>query len=168
MQGHRNPRFAIGALCPGCLRCNCLSTAPPLLIASEVRAIVASNISYTIYRAPAHLFLPNLNPQSLISGFSFARSFNGPLPADPSNGLPHNRHVSSRPLRLPLLSLFETETIIMRPDKPRDPVAGPDAGPEAPFPVRLSGPVIKGFGRGSKEVGAQTHSLEALLCDKQC
>lgn len=47
----------------------------------------------------------------------------------------------------------------MRPDKPRDPVAGPDAGPEAPFPVRLSGPVIKGFGRGSKDV-----SLCLWLC----
>lgn len=40
----------------------------------------------------------------------------------------------------------------MRSDKPRDPVAGPDAGPELPYPVRLSGPVIKGFGRGSKDV----------------
>ena len=40
----------------------------------------------------------------------------------------------------------------MRPDGPRDPVAGPEAGPEQPYPIRLSGPVIKGFGRGSKEV----------------
>lgn len=40
----------------------------------------------------------------------------------------------------------------MRPDGSRDPVAGPDAGPESPYPIRLSGPVIKGFGRGSKEV----------------
>jgi riboflavin kinase len=40
----------------------------------------------------------------------------------------------------------------MRPDGPRDPVAGPDRGPESPYPIRLSGPVIKGFGRGSKEV----------------
>lgn len=40
----------------------------------------------------------------------------------------------------------------MRPDGPRDPVAGPDSGPEPPFPIKLSGPVIKGFGRGSKEV----------------
>lgn len=40
----------------------------------------------------------------------------------------------------------------MRPDGPRDPVAGPDTGPEDPFPLKLSGPVIKGFGRGSKEV----------------
>jgi hypothetical protein len=40
----------------------------------------------------------------------------------------------------------------MRPDGPRDPVAGPEAGPEKPYPIRLSGPVIKGFGRGSKEV----------------
>ncbi|KAJ5670172.1 Riboflavin kinase [Penicillium maclennaniae] len=49
----------------------------------------------------------------------------------------------------------------MRPDKPRDPVAGPDAGPEAPFPVRLSGPVIKGFGRGSKELGIPTANIPA-------
>lgn len=47
----------------------------------------------------------------------------------------------------------------MRPDKPRDPVAGPDAGPETPYPVRLSGPVIKGFGRGSKDV---RHKLSPL------
>jgi hypothetical protein len=40
----------------------------------------------------------------------------------------------------------------MRPDGPRDPVAGPDSGPEPPFPIKLSGPVIRGFGRGSKEV----------------
>jgi hypothetical protein len=41
----------------------------------------------------------------------------------------------------------------MRPDGPRDPVAGPDSGPEPPFPLRLGGEVIKGFGRGGKEVG---------------
>lgn len=40
----------------------------------------------------------------------------------------------------------------MRPDGPRDPTAGPDSGPEQPFPLRLDGEVIKGFGRGSKEV----------------
>ena len=40
----------------------------------------------------------------------------------------------------------------MRPGGPRDPVAGPDAGPEPPFPIKLFGPVIRGFGRGSKEV----------------
>lgn len=34
----------------------------------------------------------------------------------------------------------------------RDEYAGPESGPEAPFPIRLQGPVIKGFGRGSKEV----------------
>lgn len=40
----------------------------------------------------------------------------------------------------------------MRPDGPRAPIAGPDDGPQPPFPLRLSGKVIKGFGRGSKEV----------------
>ncbi|KAJ6086063.1 Riboflavin kinase [Penicillium sp. IBT 16267x] len=49
----------------------------------------------------------------------------------------------------------------MRPDKPRDPVAGPDAGPDAPFPIRLSGPVIKGFGRGSKDLGIPTANIPA-------
>ncbi|KAJ5101521.1 hypothetical protein NUU61_003743 [Penicillium alfredii] len=49
----------------------------------------------------------------------------------------------------------------MRPDKPRDPVTGPDTGPEPPFPVRLSGPVIKGFGRGSKDLGIPTANIPA-------
>lgn len=34
----------------------------------------------------------------------------------------------------------------------RDQTAGPDSGPCNPFPIRLSGEVIRGFGRGSKEV----------------
>jgi hypothetical protein len=40
----------------------------------------------------------------------------------------------------------------MRPPGPREKLAGPDSGPESPFPIRLSGPIIKGFGRGSREV----------------
>ncbi|KAF1823582.1 uncharacterized protein K489DRAFT_200330 [Dissoconium aciculare CBS 342.82] len=47
----------------------------------------------------------------------------------------------------------------MRPDGPRDPVAGPDDGPAAPFPLRLNGKVIKGFGRGSNEVSSATRIL---------
>ncbi|KAF2223682.1 riboflavin kinase-domain-containing protein [Elsinoe ampelina] len=47
----------------------------------------------------------------------------------------------------------------MRPDGPRDPIAGPDTGPEPPFPIRLDGEVIKGFGRGSKELGIPTANL---------
>ncbi|KAM0707883.1 hypothetical protein Q7P35_004532 [Cladosporium inversicolor] len=47
----------------------------------------------------------------------------------------------------------------MRPDGPRDPTAGPDSGPEAPFPLRLDGKVIKGFGRGSKELGIPTANI---------
>jgi hypothetical protein len=31
-------------------------------------------------------------------------------------------------------------------------IVGPDSGPEAPFPLYLNGEVVKGFGRGSKEV----------------
>ncbi|KAL4927398.1 riboflavin kinase [Aspergillus undulatus] len=47
----------------------------------------------------------------------------------------------------------------MPPSTPRPPVTGPDAGPESPFPIRLSGPVIKGFGRGSKELGIPTANI---------
>lgn len=45
------------------------------------------------------------------------------------------------------------------PSGPRSLTAGPDAGPEAPFPIRLSGRVIKGFGRGSKEVTSPFPSI---------
>lgn len=41
-----------------------------------------------------------------------------------------------------------------RPD-----IVGPDAGPEAPYPLRLSGPVVKGFGRGSKELQIPTANI---------
>lgn len=37
-------------------------------------------------------------------------------------------------------------------EREREPFAGPESGPEPPFPIKLQGPVIKGFGRGSKEV----------------
>ncbi|KAL5333436.1 riboflavin kinase-domain-containing protein [Aspergillus crustosus] len=47
----------------------------------------------------------------------------------------------------------------MPPSTPRPPVSGPDAGPESPFPIRFSGPVIKGFGRGSKELGIPTANI---------
>ena len=34
----------------------------------------------------------------------------------------------------------------------RPAIVGPDSGPEPPFPLQMEGTVIKGFGRGSKEV----------------
>ena len=40
--------------------------------------------------------------------------------------------------------------------KPREPIVGPD-DPEPPFPLKLKGKVIKGFGRGSKEVCQPSH-----------
>lgn len=40
----------------------------------------------------------------------------------------------------------------MRPDGPRPKIIGPDSGPEPPFPLRMKGKVVSGFGRGSKEV----------------
>ncbi|KAK7564078.1 hypothetical protein IWX92DRAFT_296171 [Phyllosticta citricarpa] len=44
------------------------------------------------------------------------------------------------------------------PRGPREPIAGPDI-PEPPFPLYLSGKVIKGFGRGSKELGIPTANI---------
>ena len=54
---------------------------------------------------------------------------------------------------------------VMRPDKSRDPIAGPDGGPTSPFPVKLCGEVIKGFGRGSKEVDTfSTYISPSMFC----
>ncbi|ORY10976.1 riboflavin kinase-domain-containing protein [Clohesyomyces aquaticus] len=47
---------------------------------------------------------------------------------------------------------------MVRPDGPRDPIAGPDT-PQPPYPLKLRGPVIKGFGRGSKELGIPTANI---------
>lgn len=41
----------------------------------------------------------------------------------------------------------------------RPSIIGPDSGPEAPFPLRMAGKVISGFGRGSKELGIPTANL---------
>jgi riboflavin kinase len=38
-------------------------------------------------------------------------------------------------------------------------IIGPSTGPEAPYPLRIEGRVISGFGRGSKELGIPTANL---------
>lgn len=47
----------------------------------------------------------------------------------------------------------------MRPNRPRSPLAGPSTGPAPPFPIPLSGPIVRGFGRGSKELGIPTANI---------
>ncbi|KAI4216908.1 MAG: hypothetical protein LQ351_000857 [Letrouitia transgressa] len=47
----------------------------------------------------------------------------------------------------------------MARDQPRPPVVGDPSGPSYPFPIKLSGPVVKGFGRGSKELGIPTANI---------
>lgn len=44
-------------------------------------------------------------------------------------------------------------------DGTRPRLIGPDAGPEPPFPLRMKGEVVKGFGRGSKELGIPTANI---------
>lgn len=46
----------------------------------------------------------------------------------------------------------------MRPSGPRPRIAGPST-PTSLFPIRLSGPIIKGFGRGSAELGIPTANI---------
>ncbi|QPG94449.1 riboflavin kinase [Epichloe festucae Fl1] len=41
----------------------------------------------------------------------------------------------------------------------RPSIVGPDAGPEPPYPYKMEGKVISGFGRGSKELGVPTANL---------
>ena len=44
----------------------------------------------------------------------------------------------------------------------RERVVGHENGPEAPFPIKLCGKVIKGFGRGGKEVREQHFTPDNL------
>ncbi|KAI9844144.1 MAG: riboflavin kinase [Sclerophora amabilis] len=46
-----------------------------------------------------------------------------------------------------------------RPSAPRPSTSGPLTGPTPPFPLRVSGKVISGFGRGSKELGIPTANI---------
>ncbi|SCV66892.1 BQ2448_5538 [Microbotryum intermedium] len=58
----------------------------------------------------------------------------------------------------------QPRTLYRRPTTPlqhdpsfeRPELTGPEAGPEAPFPVYLKGWVTRGFGRGSKDLGCPT------------
>ncbi|KAI0966180.1 hypothetical protein F4678DRAFT_450328 [Xylaria arbuscula] len=45
------------------------------------------------------------------------------------------------------------------PTNPRPRILYSDAGPAPPFPLRMEGAVISGFGRGSKELGIPTANL---------
>ena len=47
----------------------------------------------------------------------------------------------------------------MRPNTSRPLFAGPSSGPTPAFPIRLSGPIVKGFGRGSAELGIPTANI---------
>ncbi|RPA72422.1 riboflavin kinase [Ascobolus immersus RN42] len=44
------------------------------------------------------------------------------------------------------------------PTSERPTFAGPES-PESPFPIRVSGPIIKGFGRGSSSLGIPTANI---------
>ncbi|KAI0839745.1 riboflavin kinase [Hypoxylon sp. FL0890] len=47
----------------------------------------------------------------------------------------------------------------MAPDEERPRILYSDSGPEPPYPLRMEGTVISGFGRGSKELGIPTANL---------
>jgi riboflavin kinase len=44
----------------------------------------------------------------------------------------------------------------------RPSIVGPES-PESPYPIYLKGPIIKGFGRGSKELGIPTGIFHLIL-----
>ncbi|CDS11096.1 hypothetical protein LRAMOSA03360 [Lichtheimia ramosa] len=53
----------------------------------------------------------------------------------------------------------------INPDRPL--LVGPDV-PEAPFPHKISGKVVSGFGRGSKELGIPTANLSDEALEAMC
>jgi len=55
----------------------------------------------------------------------------------------------------PKISQSQNFPNFMSPPAERPSIVGPES-PESPYPIYLKGPVIKGFGRGSKELGIPT------------
>ncbi|KAF7861768.1 hypothetical protein EAF04_007651 [Stromatinia cepivora] len=47
----------------------------------------------------------------------------------------------------------------MSTQEPRPQIIGAESGPEPPFPLRMQGEVVSGFGRGSKELGIPTANI---------
>ncbi|KAF7919131.1 uncharacterized protein EAE98_009451 [Botrytis deweyae] len=43
--------------------------------------------------------------------------------------------------------------------EPRPLIVGSESGPESPYPLRMEGEVVSGFGRGSKELGIPTANI---------
>jgi hypothetical protein len=65
-------------------------------------------------------------------------------PASRTQTKPHQEPAMSRPATRPAIT-------------------GPDV-PEAPFPIKVRGPVVRGFGRGSKEVCSYSRSVYMYVC----
>ncbi|PBP27705.1 transcription factor [Diplocarpon rosae] len=60
---------------------------------------------------------------------------------------------------IPMLIVMNEEQEPNADRAARPSIIGPDSGPEPPFPLRMGGVVISGFGRGSKELGIPTANL---------
>ncbi|RKF63204.1 Riboflavin kinase [Erysiphe neolycopersici] len=55
--------------------------------------------------------------------------------------------------------MTEKQTKLAPTNRERDQIIGSDSGPEPPFPLRLGGEVLRGFGRGSAKLGCPTANL---------
>ncbi|POS82779.1 hypothetical protein EPUL_005006 [Erysiphe pulchra] len=55
--------------------------------------------------------------------------------------------------------MIEKQAKLAPANRERDQIIGPDSGPEPPFPLRLGGEVLRGFGRGSAKLGCPTANL---------
>lgn len=53
----------------------------------------------------------------------------------------------------------------INPDRPL--LVGPET-PSKPFPFALQGTVVKGYGRGSKQLGIPTGNYFFTFCGRQC
>ena len=121
-------------------------------------------------------FLPIINRQAIVtqrtlqritgrstptsSALPLPRKFFCPSPLTPSpySSITHGtgrfsplRHLLHLP-HLPYLSQHIRHANMSTSPSSRPSIVCPDSGPEPPYPLRMEGEVISGFGRGSKEV----------------
>jgi len=77
-----------------------------------------------------------------------------PVPLAVSTRLPFTRSIIMTSTTVTTSPLVQTKSFrLTRPS-----IVGPDS-PEPPFPIKLSGPVQRGFGRGGKDLGCPTANL---------
>jgi len=103
--------------------------------------------------------MPHTPPYLLFNLRAFSLSLVRVTTAHSLPNLDNRSYESTTQQRSPLLPRTPVPWCDKSNPMARPLIVGPSTGPEAPYPLRMEGKVIRGFGRGSKELGIPTANL---------